>query len=163
MSSAILIAGIWESIFCVLLLLMALFLILLVLVQRGRGGGLSGAFGGAGGQSAFGTKAGDTFTRITIVAATVWIVFCILGAKYLGQPQSRFESASQGTVTPPPDGVGNLGSPPDEESALTEGLGGDDTGTPDADNAETPGPDSGPSAPADSAPTGTPADSPGDN
>jgi preprotein translocase subunit SecG len=32
----------------------ALFLILLVLVQRGRGGGLAGALGGAGGQSAFG-------------------------------------------------------------------------------------------------------------
>ena len=46
-----------------------LFLILLVLIQRGRGGGLAGAFGGMGGQSAFGTKAGDLFTRITIVVA----------------------------------------------------------------------------------------------
>ena len=39
----------------------SLFLIALVLIQRGRGGGLAGAFGGAGGQSAFGTKAGDVF------------------------------------------------------------------------------------------------------
>ncbi|RLS51073.1 MAG: preprotein translocase subunit SecG, partial [Planctomycetota bacterium] len=44
------------------LVLSSLFLILLVLIQRGRGGGLAGAFGGAGGQSAFGTKAGDVFT-----------------------------------------------------------------------------------------------------
>jgi len=34
----------------------SIFLILLVLIQRGRGGGLAGALGGMGGQSAFGTK-----------------------------------------------------------------------------------------------------------
>ena len=45
------------------LVLTSLFLIFLVLIQRGRGGGLAGAFGGAGGQSAFGTKAGDVFSR----------------------------------------------------------------------------------------------------
>ena len=57
--------------------LTALFLILLVLIQRGRGGGLAGALGGMGGQSAFGTKAGDLFTRITIGVAALWIVLCI--------------------------------------------------------------------------------------
>lgn len=41
------------------LLLVSIFLILIILVQRGRGGGLAGALGGMGGQSAFGTKAGD--------------------------------------------------------------------------------------------------------
>ena len=34
------------------LLLTCLFLIVLVLIQRGKGGGLAGAFGGMGGQSA---------------------------------------------------------------------------------------------------------------
>lgn len=57
-----------------LILLIGLFLILLVLIQRGKGGGLSGAFGGVGGSSAFGTRAGDLFTRITIGVATVWIL-----------------------------------------------------------------------------------------
>ena len=52
-----------------------LFLIGLILLQRGRGGGLAGAFGGMGGQSA-GTKAGDVFTRITIGVASVWILLC---------------------------------------------------------------------------------------
>ena len=52
----------------------SLFMILLVLIQRGRGGGLAGAFGGMGGQSAFGTRAGDMFTRITIVLAVVWVL-----------------------------------------------------------------------------------------
>src|SRR5499427_6221345 len=62
----------------VVLILISLFLILLVLIQRGKGGGLAGAFGGAGGSSAFGTKAGDLFTRITIGTALVWIGIAML-------------------------------------------------------------------------------------
>jgi preprotein translocase subunit SecG len=60
-----------------LFLLSGVFLILLVLVQRGRGGGLVGALGGAGGSSPFGSRAGDTFTRITIGAAGVWLLLAI--------------------------------------------------------------------------------------
>ncbi len=58
-----------------------LILIGVILLQRGRGGGLAGAFGGMGGQSAFGTKAGDVFTKITIYLATSWIILgcvCVL-------------------------------------------------------------------------------------
>jgi preprotein translocase subunit SecG len=65
-----------------ILTVMAVFIILLVLVQRGRGGGLAGALGGMGGSSAFGAKAGDVFTRITIGAAAIWIVLCIGAAKW---------------------------------------------------------------------------------
>jgi len=56
-----------------LLLLTGFLLMFIVLLQRGRGGGLAGAFGGLGGQSAFGTKAGDVFTKITIVLAIIWV------------------------------------------------------------------------------------------
>ena len=75
-----------------LLFITSLFLILLVLVQRGRGGGLAGAFGGAGGQSAFGTKAGDVFTRVTIVVAALWIVLCALSVKALNANNSVIAS-----------------------------------------------------------------------
>jgi preprotein translocase subunit SecG len=71
------------------LFLLALFLIVLILIQRGKGGGLAGAFGGMGGQSAFGTKAGDTFTRITIGVATVWILLCIVSVRLLGVGSSN--------------------------------------------------------------------------
>jgi len=71
-------------VFMALLFLIALMLILLVLVQRGKGGGLAGAFGGMGGQSAFGTKAGDLFTRVTIGVATLWIVLCMITVRYFG-------------------------------------------------------------------------------
>ena len=67
-----------------LLLITAIFLIILVLIQRGKGGGLAGAFGGMGGQSAFGTKAGDLFTKITIGVAAFWIILCIITVKLLG-------------------------------------------------------------------------------
>ncbi|REJ85449.1 MAG: preprotein translocase subunit SecG [Planctomycetota bacterium] len=58
----------------VLLFLLGVFLMIVILLQRGRGGGLAGAFGGLGGQSAFGTKAGDVFTKITVVIAVLWVV-----------------------------------------------------------------------------------------
>ena len=67
----------------VLLIIVAVFLIVLVLIQRGKGGGLAGAFGGMGGQSAFGTKAGDLFTKITIGMAAFWIILCMITVKVL--------------------------------------------------------------------------------
>jgi len=70
----------------VLILLVGLFLILLILIQRGKGGGLAGAFGGAGGSSAFGSRAGDTFTRITITVAAVWVLLIMLMVKIVQPP-----------------------------------------------------------------------------
>jgi preprotein translocase subunit SecG len=69
-----------------LLFLVSLFLILLVLVQRGKGGGLTGALGGMGGQSAFGTKAGDAFTRITIITTLIWITLCMITISRFNPP-----------------------------------------------------------------------------
>ena len=69
-----------------------------MLVQRGRGGGLAGALGGMGGQSAFGTKAGDMFTRITVGVAAFWIVLCILATNLLGRQQSLLSSDLGGAV-----------------------------------------------------------------
>jgi preprotein translocase subunit SecG len=60
------------------------FLILLILIQRGRGGGLIGALGGgAGGSSPFGSRAGDTFTRITIGVAVFWIALQMIQIKVI--------------------------------------------------------------------------------
>jgi preprotein translocase subunit SecG len=78
-----------TAVLMVLLFLTAVFLIVLVLIQRGKGGGLAGALGGMGGQSAFGTKAGDLFTRITIGVATFWIVLCMVSLKYFSTTGAR--------------------------------------------------------------------------
>jgi len=70
----------------VLLFMCSLFLMALVLVQRGKGGGLTGALGGMGGQSAFGSKAGDAFTKITIVTAAIWIFLCMITIALFNPP-----------------------------------------------------------------------------
>jgi preprotein translocase subunit SecG len=59
--------------FCVL----ALLLIIVILLQRGKGVGLAGAFGGAGGGTAFGAKTGDVLTWVTIVGAVVLLGFAV--------------------------------------------------------------------------------------
>ena len=65
----------WVSnVLNIFLFLASIWLIILVLIQRGKGGGLAGAFGGAGGSSAFGSRTGDTFTKVTIYSAAVWIL-----------------------------------------------------------------------------------------
>lgn len=66
------------GIFNVLIVLLCLCLIAIILIQRGKGGGLAGAFGGVGGSSAFGTKAGDVFTRTTVGIAIAWILLSML-------------------------------------------------------------------------------------
>lgn len=89
-----------QTILEIFLASISVFMILLILIQRGKGGGLAGAFGGMGGQSAFGTKAGDAFTKITVVVAVIWFIFCIgtiLLLKGIGTSGLRFGSGS----TPP--------------------------------------------------------------
>ena len=100
----------------------SVFLILLVLIQRGRGGGLAGALGGMGGQSAFGTKAGDLFTKITIGVATFWILLCILSINVLGTQQSLF-STNLGAAAP--ESMEGLGTTEAIPSDLAPESGGD--------------------------------------
>lgn len=85
-------------------------LIGVILLQRGRGGGLAGAFGGMGGQSAFGTKAGDVFTKITIVLATVWIVLgCVCVLLTSNSRSERFKAGTAVDVKTAPADEGMKG------------------------------------------------------
>jgi protein translocase SecG subunit len=79
----------------VLLILLSLFMILLILIQRGKGGGLAGAFGGAGGSSAFGSRAGDTFTKVTLYVAVAWLLLVMILIKIVPQ-------------VPTPEATGNI-------------------------------------------------------
>ncbi|HEV8379635.1 MAG TPA: preprotein translocase subunit SecG [Tepidisphaeraceae bacterium] len=58
-------------------IIVCLFMILLVLIQKGRGGGLASAFGGAGGNTAFGSKTGDVLTWATSVVFGIFLVLAI--------------------------------------------------------------------------------------
>ena len=61
--------------------LAALILVFIVLIQKGKGGGLSAAFGGIG-SSLLGTKTGDFLTWITISMASLFIVVALVLDKW---------------------------------------------------------------------------------
>lgn len=65
----------------VVIVLISLMLMFIILIQRGKGGGLAGAFGGAGGSSAFGSKAGDTMMKVTLYLAAAWVLIIMIHVK----------------------------------------------------------------------------------
>jgi preprotein translocase subunit SecG len=73
--------GFWSHLLNLVVILIGLFLILIVLIQRGKGGGLAGAFGGAGGSSPFGSRAADQFVKITLWVALVWVLVIMIHVK----------------------------------------------------------------------------------
>lgn len=86
--------GLGQWLLAVLLILVCCFLMLVILLQRGRGTGLSGAFGGGGGSSAFGAKTGDVFTWITVVVAAIFLLGNVLGNYAFDQTPVREQRAS---------------------------------------------------------------------
>ena len=90
----------------VLFLIVAIFLVLLVLIQKGRGGGLSGAFGGGGGNTAFGSKTGDVLTWATSIVFGVFlllgIVLNIVANKYNAQQTGAAGVISGAPAAPAP-------------------------------------------------------------
>jgi preprotein translocase subunit SecG len=91
---------VWTNLLNVLLVFCSLILIFLVLIQRGKGGGLAGAFGGAGGSSAFGTKAGDVFTKVTMYVAGIWILISMFLVLLVNQGRtSAWVGGSGGSST----------------------------------------------------------------
>jgi len=79
----------------VLFLLCSVILVLLVLIQRGRGGGLAGAFGGPGGHSAFGTKTADVFIKATAVLGAIFFILAVVTALVMRYQQSALWSAEE--------------------------------------------------------------------
>jgi preprotein translocase subunit SecG len=95
--------NILTAILNTLTVVVCVFLICLILIQRGKGGGLAGAFGGVGGSSAFGTKSGDVFTKVTIVVASIWIVLSMLMViLYNQKPESAFDDGTATSVSTVP-------------------------------------------------------------
>ena len=65
--------AVWYYICVSLFLFVCVVMIGLVLLQKGRGGGLASAFGGAGGNTAFGSKTGDVLTWTTAILFGIFI------------------------------------------------------------------------------------------
>lgn len=90
----------------VLFMIICLFLILLVLIQKGRGGGLSSAFGGASGATAFGSKTGDVLTWATSIVFGIFMLMAI-GLNLLANVRQH-----QLNTTPPASASQNAPAPP---------------------------------------------------
>jgi len=124
----------------ILLAITSLFLICLVLIQRGKGGGLAGAFGGVGGSSAFGTKAGDVFTRVTMIAAGFWIALNMLLVIMSNNRASAWATEpGAAKKTPFTPGAGDvpkaIGAPSEGLDALPKGGASKDFVIPPADRS----------------------------
>jgi len=83
-------------------------LMLVILLQKGRGGGFAGAFGGAGGSSAFGAKTGDVFTWITVIVAGVFVVLTVWSNFVFDEtprPKLAADAAQTQTIDLPLEGL----------------------------------------------------------
>ena len=96
-----------QYIFGPALFLISVFIVLIILLQRGRGGGLTGALGGAGGASAFGVKAGDIFTRITAVSVLLWIVLCAVTCYWYLPEKLDIATTPSSSSSGPSGGMGS--------------------------------------------------------
>jgi len=85
----------------VLLFIVSLILILLVLIQKGRGGGLSSAFGGAGGNTAFGSKTGDVLTWATSIVFGVFMLLAV-GLNLVANHQQQVINSQSAAATQRP-------------------------------------------------------------
>ncbi len=107
----------WKHFLAVIFIIVCALMVVLVLLQKGRGGGLASAFGGAGGQSAFGSKTGDTFTKITIGFAVIFLVLAVLVSKFY-TPSATIQEAPQQISQPLTSQ--DVGVAPTEETASAE-------------------------------------------
>jgi protein translocase SecG subunit len=68
--------NVWFFVFTALSIVVSTGLVLIILVQRPAGGGLAGAFGGAGGSGSdtvFGGRVGDALTWMTVVGFAIYL------------------------------------------------------------------------------------------
>lgn len=161
----------WTTgILAALFVFFCLFFCLVIVVQKPKGGGLSGAFGGAGGsgQAVFGAKTGDVLTWVTVSG---FVIFLLLAMALVYStrndwnqvPQQKpsekpFNAAEQEPTDPQTPGTPKTPTP---APAGTPALKDDSTTTPASAPAPAPAPEPGATAPVVPAPTPTPAPTPG--
>ncbi len=98
----ILAVGILMKLVAVLFVLVSIVLILVILLQKGRGGGLSAAFGGGMSGGLPGSKTGDFLTWVTIVLVAVFLTLAVIMGRFyrpqVGEYGATGEVATQQTA-----------------------------------------------------------------
>jgi len=101
--------------------LVCAFLVFVIIIQPSQGEGLASAFGGGGGESFFGTKAGQHINRFTIVLAIVFLLLAIVINKLNNTEPKGSSSIMQGVSAPagqqplPPSNAQPPAQPPSEQ------------------------------------------------
>jgi len=85
------------KIVAVLFILCCVIVVLIILIQKGRGGGLSAAFGGGMASGILGSKTGDFLTWVTIVLVGVFLTLAVVMAKFYKPLPTGNYGASQQT------------------------------------------------------------------
>jgi preprotein translocase subunit SecG len=143
----------WFYLILVVFLVLCVAMIGLILIQRGRGGGIASAFGGAGGNTAFGSKTGDVLTWATSIVFGIFLVMAV-GLNLLATAVNK--QVTSAPVTPVQTAPVEEGLTP--STAPTEVP----VVPPEPAPQDAPGAEPVPAAPApvpESAPAGTPAPS----
>jgi preprotein translocase subunit SecG len=109
----------------ILFVISAVVLILVILVQKGRGGGLSSAFGGGASGGVLGTKTGDFLTWVTIGLVAAWLLLSVVMAKY-------YKPSVTGVGNAPGAGAPSGQTQPEQSTAPPPSTGDD------SDSEETP-------------------------
>jgi len=116
------------KIVAVLFTICSVILVLIILIQKGRGGGLSAAFGGGTAGGILGSKTGDFLTWVTIGLVSVFLILAVIMAKFYkptisgydaGQPAQQTQPVSQQSQ---PDTEQPLEQAPSVTSEVDEGV-----------------------------------------
>jgi protein translocase SecG subunit len=109
--------NVWFFVFTALSIVVSTGLVLIILVQRPAGGGLAGAFGGAGGSGSdtvFGGRVGDALTWMTVVGFAIYLGVAITLNLIPSVPPPASADptpASTSTTTPAPAPVAPAPAP----------------------------------------------------
>ena len=103
-----LLADWYHPVLATLFAFLAFLLMGVILLQRGKGVGLSGAFGGAGGATAFGSKTGDVLTWATIVIAGIFLLYVVI-LSYIFVPM---KAPAAPAITAAPTNAAPVENPP---------------------------------------------------
>jgi preprotein translocase subunit SecG len=111
--------GILMKFVAFLFILVCIILILVVLMQKGRGGGLSGAFAGGMASGLLGSKTGDFLTWVTVVLVSIFLFLAVLMAKYYRNttqfgrnvPAATQQPLTGGETATPPSGTNEQPAP----------------------------------------------------
>jgi preprotein translocase subunit SecG len=104
MVSPVLAVSFFMNLVAIVFVICAVVLMLVVLIQKGKGGGLSAAFGGGMASGILGSKTGDFLTWVTIAMVSVFLAIAVVMAKFYrpgisdfgeGQPQPTQQMPAQ--------------------------------------------------------------------